>query len=370
MKKVIIILPTYNEKGNIENLVEKIHEISKKVKNWRLEILIVDDNSPDGTGKIAAKLARQWQGVYFISGQKKGLGAAYVRGMDYAIKKMKAAVLFQMDADFSHNPEKIPEFLKKIEKGYDFVIGGRYLKGGSIPQNWGVKRKIFSIGGNLIVRSILGHFSISDWTSGFRAIKKDYFQKVRHSLLKYRGYTFQIAFLHKALHNGAKVTEIPIHFIDRKYGQSKIIPPEYIVTLLIYIFGSRTKEIFESSFFKFCLVGLSGTAIDFSLLYLGVEYGNLKPTVAKIFSTSAAIVNNFVWNSLWTFGNRQTQNSPFKKFLNYVLVSLIAFFLAIGLMEIFTRISGPKYYILYNVIIVILVTFWNYFANSFWTFRE
>ena len=153
--KVVVIIPTYNEKGNLQKLIPILEEeVFPKIKNHAMNILIADDNSPDGTGEEVRKFMKKWKNIDINQGPKKGLGAAYVRAMSYAIDKVKAEVLFEMDADLQHDPKKIPDFLQKIDEGFDMVIGTRYSQGGSIPKNWPLKRKIFSIFGNMLVRTL------------------------------------------------------------------------------------------------------------------------------------------------------------------------------------------------------------------------
>src|SRR5260370_75034 len=130
--KVVIIIPTYNEKGNIEKLVSILQEdIFPQIKDHDMNILIADDNSPDGTAEEVKSLQGKWKNLFLNSAEKKGLGAAYVRAMTYAIGQLKADVMFEMDGDLSHDPTKIPLFLKKIDEGFDMVIGTRYSEGGS-----------------------------------------------------------------------------------------------------------------------------------------------------------------------------------------------------------------------------------------------
>src|SRR3989338_5710605 len=175
--KVVIVLPTYCEAENIEGVVEKIEEVTSRLGNYQFQILVLDDFSPDGTPDKVKRLQKKFSNVILLSGKKEGLGKAYLRGMNYAVSELGAEVMFEMDADFSHDPEVIPEFMGKIETGADFVIGSRYIKGGSIPENWGLHRKIFSVIGNLIVRVGLGIFKIHDWTGGFRAYIRKFYEE-------------------------------------------------------------------------------------------------------------------------------------------------------------------------------------------------
>ncbi len=242
--KVVIILPTYNEKGNIEKLITILEsKVFPTIKKHSMNILVCDDSSPDGTAHEVKKMMKKWKNLELSSGPKKGLGAAYVRGMDYSRKNMHAEIIFTMDADFFHDPLKIGEFLKKIDQGYDIVIGTRYSNGGSIPSNWGLHRKIFSICGNYLVRVILFRFSIHDWTGGYRAIRKEVILKEKNKAKMYTGYTFNVAFLHKAVQDGFKIAEVPFHATDRVLGHSKITPVQYIINLMQYVIGARMKEL-------------------------------------------------------------------------------------------------------------------------------
>jgi dolichol-phosphate mannosyltransferase len=139
MKKAVIIIPTYNEVGNIELTVSQLFQVFKEINNWEMHLLIVDDNSPDGTHQLVKKLQEKQPNIHLLLNQTKtGLGTAYLRGMTYAFVQLEAAVVFEFDADLSHDPTMIPAFLQKIEEGNQLVIGSRYISGGSIPSNWGI----------------------------------------------------------------------------------------------------------------------------------------------------------------------------------------------------------------------------------------
>lgn len=341
--KVVIIIPTYNEKGNIDRLIHLLEkEIFPKIKNHQMYILVADDNSPDGTADIVKRLMKEWKNIELNTGEKQGLGAAYVRAMTYAVEKMKADVMFEMDADFFHDPHKIPEFLKKIDEGYDFVIGTRYNNGGSIPKNWKIHRKIFSIFGNLLVRSILMRFSIHDWTGGYRAIKKEVFLKEKNELGKYKGYTFQVAFLHKVVVDGFKTTEVPFHATDRTLGRSKIAPLEYIINLLKYVIKSRFFEILHSPFPKYAIVGFTGYLINAISLELFKRIFGLSAGLSGALGGELSIIYNFLMNNFWAFSANKI-SSPLKIFMKFLQFNLISFgsLIIIGMsLTISTNIFG------------------------------
>src|SRR5258706_5393381 len=234
--KVVILLPTYNEKGNIERIIPLLEEkIFPTIKGHKMHILVADDTSPDGTGEIAKMFMGKWNNIELSLGKKEGLGTATLRGFTYVFEKMNADVLIDMDADLSHDPTKIPEFIKKIDQGFDVVVATRYSMGGSIPKDWGVHRKFLSYFGNLFIQSVFMAWTIHDWTGSYRAVRKEVFFKEKPYLSSYSGNTFLIAFLHRAFRDGFKVAEVPIVFIDRTMGKSKIIPTAYMNDAMRYV---------------------------------------------------------------------------------------------------------------------------------------
>ncbi|MBN2367914.1 glycosyltransferase, partial [Candidatus Woesearchaeota archaeon] len=168
--KAVVILPTYNERKNIRIIIPKIQKQFSKIKRYDMHILVVDDNSPDGTAEEIRKMQKKSRKLHLLSGSKKGLGVAYQRGFSYALEKLKADVVFEMDSDLSHPPELIPEFIREIDAGNDVVIGSRYIKGGDTP-DWNFLRRAISKGGNFFSRVVAGMHKIKDCTSGYRSIK-------------------------------------------------------------------------------------------------------------------------------------------------------------------------------------------------------
>jgi dolichol-phosphate mannosyltransferase len=172
MKKALVVLPTFNEGGTIKKLIEDILAQNDKLPNWDLEVLVNDSSSTDDTAKIVKELKKKNpKKVYLLETKKEGLGKAYHQAFVYAIEHIQPFVIIQMDADFSHNPNDIPLFLDKIAKGADFVVGARYIKGGSIPKDWGIHRKLLSVVANMTIRLGFMKLSIHEWTNGYRAIK-------------------------------------------------------------------------------------------------------------------------------------------------------------------------------------------------------
>lgn len=231
MKKVGVVIPTYNEKENIPELFKELGKVSFALRNrYELHIIFVDDGSPDGTGKlIKQNIGKRDFEIHLIERQGKlGLGSAYTRGFKEAITK-NTDFIIQMDADLSHDPKVIPEMVKNLEK-YNFIIGSRYIKGGKLPK-WTLMRKFISWGGNFYSRLILG-FSIHDYTGGFNGYNKKVLETINLDAIKSNGYSYQIELKFRAKSKGFIFKEIPIHFHDRTYGESKFSKDIFFEALL------------------------------------------------------------------------------------------------------------------------------------------
>lgn len=214
MPKTLIIFPTYNEAENIREIINAVLEISPDI-----DVLVIDDNSPDKTYEIVEDMAKNNRRINLIKREKKlGLGTAYVLGFRYAIEK-NYDYCFEMDADFSHNPKDIPRFLELMDE-YDLVIGSRYISGISVV-NWPLKRLLLSYFANIYARLFTG-CPIKDLTSGFKCYKVAALKKIDLDKLKMDGYAFQIEIHWHFWRNNFKIKEIPIIFIERRSGESKM----------------------------------------------------------------------------------------------------------------------------------------------------
>lgn len=362
--KVVVIIPTYNERENIIELLTKLERAKKKITNHQLHFLVVDDNSPDGTQDLVRKFAKDYPHVYLITGQKQGLGKALLRGMHHAVDKLGAEIIAQIDADLSHDPLVLPQFIKVLDRGADFAVGSRYIPGGSIPPNWAIHRKIYSVIGNSIVRYGLGFPAVHDWTGGYRAYYKKYFEAAKETLARYRGYVFQIALLHKSVLNGAKVVEVPIHFTDRRFGHSKIAPSEYIRNVLEYVALARLVWLRHSPFGKFLVVGTIGFIVNTVVLELLVWWG-IHPAVGSAVGAELAIVSNFILNNRWTFRQRRVTGwRLLPKFLQFNLTSVGAILLQAGTVWVGVSLFGVASYRLFYILGVGLGLVWNYTMYS------
>ncbi len=361
--KVVIVLPTYNERENIILLLHALREVFRGIKNHSISYLVVDDMSPDGTAETVVQYGKKYPDVSVIVGKKEGLGKALLRGMTYAVDKMGAEVILQMDADLSHDPKTAPKFLEAIDKGANFVVGSRYIPGGSIPDNWGFHRKIFSRVGNAIVRFGLGHPEVHDWTGGYRAYTKNFYEEIHAEVKAYSGYVFQIAFLHKAILRGAHITEVPIQFTDRRFGHSKIAPAEYIKNVLKYVVLVRMR----GSFGKFLVVGGFGFIINAVLLVVLHEVARLPAVAANLLGSAAAIFSNYNFNNMWTFKHRKIYGA--RKYVR----QLIFFYgtsvfgvvvIQTGTIWLGVHFVDPRYYFLYFLIGTGFLMLWNFTMYS------
>ena len=360
MRKAAIILPTYNEVNTIEKLISQIFEISKNNSKWEIHVVGVDSNSPDNTAESVKKILPKYKNLHLLETGKDGLGKAYIEGFKYSIEKIKPYVLFEMDADFSHNPEKIPEFLEKIEQGADLVIGSRYIKGGSIPKDWAFHRKLFSITANIFVRLGFMKLSITDWTSGFRAIKTWVINSELSKLHSYTGYVFQVALLDNALKSNAIVKEVPINFIDRREGQSKINSFQYILHTFLYVFT-------KSSFIKFCIVGGVGFIVDFTISYFFIDVFHRPVWMSTIISAESAIISNFMFNNFWSFAHKKVSQNFAWSFIKFNSISLGSIIIQTIGMTICTSIFGKDLWPLYKALIIIfaIIPYSYVFYNKF-----
>jgi len=362
MRKAVVVIPTYNEAKNIGELVDKIFSEVKLSPAWQLELLIVDSYSPDGTGNEIRGLQKKYlHHIHLLETGREGLGKAYLTGFSYAVEKLNAYLILEMDADLQHDPKKINEFVHEIEKGADFVIGARYIKGGSIPANWGLYRKFLSVVGNLVVRFGFMKLKIADWTSGYRAIKTWVIKAILPSVKNYSGYVFQVAVLDNAIKNKAVIREVPLNFKDRTRGVSKINSFQYVSQTLFYVFT-------HSSFIKFVIVGFIGFFIDFGISFLLIEKIKTAVWLATLTSTESAIISNFLFNNFWSFKHKSIKTGRFSFILGFLKFNLVSagsvLIQTLGL-PLFSNLFGQQYWYIYKVLIIAFVIIpYSYFLYN------
>ncbi len=213
--KILVVLPTYNEAENIEKIISLIRKRS-------VDILIIDDNSNDGTSEIIKKYLTKDDKINLIQRPAKlGLGTAYVTGFKWALQRDYQYV-FEMDADLSHDPSDIPRFIGKCEEGYDLVIGSRYTHGTISVVGWDFRRLLLSKFANKYATTILGLSFLTDVTSGYRCYRRTVLESIELDKIKSNGYAFQIEMVYKAFKKGFRISEIPIIFYERNSGSSKM----------------------------------------------------------------------------------------------------------------------------------------------------
>jgi dolichol-phosphate mannosyltransferase len=211
----LVIIPTYNEADNLPQIVPQV-----LAQDARIEILVVDDNSPDGTGELAEKMASEDQRIHVLHRDSKlGLGTAYLAGFRWALAR-GYDFMFEMDADHSHDPKHLPEFLAAIEDA-DLVLGSRYLAGRVTVVNWPMGRLLLSYAANIYARVVTGH-ALCDATGGFKCFRRKVLESIDLDAVRSNGYSFQIEMSFRAKRKGFRIREIPILFVDRTEGESKM----------------------------------------------------------------------------------------------------------------------------------------------------
>jgi len=361
--KTVIIIPTYNERENIEPLVEKLQLQFDRMAH-EMHILVVDDSSPDGTADAARVLQSRYANLHLIEGKKAGLGMAYIRGMHHASEQLGADVVFEMDADFSHKPEDVPRLMSEIDAGADFVVGSRYVEGGSVPKDWGLLRRLNSLGGNIAARYIAGINQVRDCTAGFRAIRTSILRRIDLSSLRVQGYAFQVALLHAAVVENARIKEVPVDFVDRKYGESKL-GLRHILEFAINVWWIRLQS--SKTFIKFGIVGLSGVLMNLGFFTLFLAMGVNKYLASPV-ATELSTVSNFLLNNYWTFRHRKTKDRTRIRGLKFNLVSILALGVSYGTFVALSLAFPGTAAQIHQLIGIIPAMLINYLLNSYWTF--
>ena len=358
MKETVsIVVPTYNEKDNITPLVERI---ARALDGRPYEIVIVDDNSKDGTIDIANSLVARYPVKLFVRRDEKGLATAVIHG----IKHAAGSIVCVMDADLQHPPEKLPEMIKAIEDGADMAFASRYVPGGGCAQ-WTFTRKVISSGAIKISHALLPSCRrVKDTTSGFFIFRRD---KVDVAKLKPIGYKIGLEIL--LVGDIKQVTEVPFIFDDRTAGKSKLRAKTQIDYLKhLFSLMVRTGEI--TMLLKFIAVGLSGVVVNEGVYWLLTRFGGLAAYdwLAVLIGIEASIVSNFVLNDKFTFARRRTGGSFITRLLKFNLICVVGAAVQWGMFMLFTRVFGV-FDLLSNFIGIVFAFLWNYFVNRNWTWK-
>ncbi len=363
--KIVIIIPTFNERENIGGLLAALQRECGRIEH-EMHLLIVDDDSPDDTQAVVRACMNRMPNLHMITGKRQGLGAAYIRGMTHVMAGMKADALFEMDADLSHKPEDVPRLVAALEAGADFVIGSRYVKGGSIPEEWGRLRRINSLLGNFVARHLAGLHRIKDCTAGFRAIRTSLLSQIDLSTLKVQGYAFQIALLYEAVIRGARIVEVPVAFVDRSAGESKLGIAD-IVEFLKSALWLRFRS--SATFLKFVIVGATGVLVNLGFFALFLSTGMNKYLASPI-AIEVSIVWNFLLNNYWTFRRRKTADRIRIRGLKFNAVSFLALGVSYATFVLLSVAFPDLSPYLCQLAGIVPAALLNYFLNSYWTFRQ
>jgi dolichol-phosphate mannosyltransferase len=362
--KACVILPTYNEAENVVSLVPRIFAQVDEIPTHDLHVLVVDDNSPDGTQQAVRTLMAKYPNLHLLTGPKRGLGEAYKRGMDYALGELAADIVLEMDADGQHDPSLIPVFAYLATHDISLVIGSRFAPGGATP-DFALRRRVLSLVGNWMLRVLGGLPGIHDCTSGYRCIRTDVLRRCDLRRLATRGYSFQSSLLCELLRNHARVVEIPMVFQHRAHGQSKLRWRDQ-VEFLGNVVRLRLRR--SGEFFRFALVGLSGALVNLGCYLLlerkvGLDFALASPPAIEL-----SILSNFLLNDLWTFRRRRTAYSLSRRLLRFHAAAALAGAVNYGVF--LTLVAALHAYdVLANLAGILIGLLINYAVNSLWTWQ-
>jgi dolichol-phosphate mannosyltransferase len=354
---ISVVIPTYNEKDNIVPLIERL---SRTFANHNYEILLVDDNSNDGTVDVAASLSSKYPVKVMVRKRERGLATAVLHGIKYA----QGNIIGVMDADLQHPPEINATLLKAIKNGADIAVASRYIPGGGCP-NWGLARRIISKGALSLAHIFLPTTrKVKDPMSGFFMFKREGLEKVE---FKPVGYKILLEML--VMGKFQNVVEVPFIFEDRSSGRSKMKARQQI-DYLKHIFNLMRRNGELTRILKFLGVGLSGVIVNQGVLWLLTEFGGLLPWISLIFSIEASIITNFILNNYFTFSDRRTskRGSFITRLLKFNVTCAAGAAIQYGLFSLFYGVVG-WHYLVANLIGIAVAFIWNYMFSTLWTWK-
>ena len=356
--KISVIIPSYNERNNVSPLVKRI---DRALSNYDYSILFVDDDSSDGTAHLAQALSSKFPIQVLVRRDKRGLASAVTDGLE----NTAGQIIVVMDADLQHPPELIPELLMKMDDGADLAIASRYVEEGNC-EGWGIIRRIISKGAILIAHLLLPPTSkIQDPMSGFFTFRRRALADVK---LQPIGYKILLEML--VLGSFHKVVEVPYTFRNRSSGESKL-GTKIQINYLQHIFSlmKRTSEL--QRVFKFILVGLSGVFVNMGLLWALTQSAGLQLQAASAIAIESSIISNFFFNNYFTFRDRRSPawKITLRRLLKFNMVSLVGLAINLGILTLLTTVFGI-YYLLANLIGIVVAALWNYLLSTSWTWRQ
>jgi len=378
MQKIVIVMPAYNESENIGLMIKALFDVEfPKIKDAEMHLLVVDDKSPDGTGDVVKKLKGSYSNLHLLQKDKEGLGWAYIKGFQYAMSKLKADAVMEMDADFQHPPRFVKSMVDAYINGAEYCIGSRYIKGGSVPKDWDLFRKVISFGGNLFIRLVLVKPFLHDLTTGFRLTKvKGVLDKIElNNLREPTRFAYKVDLLYQSIKLSKKTIEVPLEFASRTKEISKINPKEMVSTFKVAtILGIKDK----TRFIKFGIVGGTGFMVN----YLGLELLRslgLSTYWSTLLATELAIVSNFTFNNTWTFKDKEIKRfrDILVQFGKFNLTSIFAVIFQPLIVSLGTHLFGDTSIIrlaslLFALIFVLIYnyTVYNLFIWKTWKFPK
>lgn len=355
--KISIIIPTYNEKDNITPLVKRL---AQALAGYNYELLVVDDESKDGTIEVARGLASRYPLEVIVRRGQRGLATAVVHGL----KAATGEIIGVMDADLQHPPEVIPQMIKALQGGADMAVASRYVEGGGCP-HWGLSRRVISRVALMVAHLLLPSTrQVKDPLSGFFLFRK---QNLAQAKLKPIGYKISLEIMLAG--NFQRIVEVPYVFEDRSAGKSKLRPREQIDYLKhVLSLMARTGEL--EMFIKFIAVGLSGIVVNEGVYWFLTRFGGLAAYDywAVVAGIEVSIITNFILNDTFTFAKRRSGKSFLGRLLKFNLICLAGAGIQWGLFMLFTRVFGV-YDLLSNFIGIVVAFLWNYFVNRNWTWK-
>ncbi len=302
MDRIVIVMPVWNEAENIKEMISVLLNTEFPKIKADMNLLVVDNHSTDETEKIVTEASKKYKNVFLIQQDRPGLGWAYVRGIQYAIKELKADAVLEMDGDFQHPPRFVKPMVDAYLDGADYCIGSRYIKGGSVPNEWALSRKVVSFFGNLFIRTVLLNFKVHDLTTGFRLTRvRGVLDKIKlEELRELNRFAYKVDLLYQSLKLSHKTVEVPLQFASRTKEKSKFNWKEMVATFkLAIILGIHDKI----RFVKFGIVGFTGFVVNYVGLEVLKRLG-LSTYFSALIATELAIVSNFIFNNIWTFKDK------------------------------------------------------------------
>ncbi|HEX7633410.1 MAG TPA: glycosyltransferase family 2 protein [Candidatus Saccharimonadales bacterium] len=363
-RRVLIVIPTYNEAQNIKPLVAAIGNVFAGQKTYAADMLFVDDTSPDGTADIVRQLQGRNKHIYLLSGTKAGLGRAYVRGFEYGLGLGNYFAVVMMDADLSHDPAVIPSMLGQLEQGADYVIGSRYIKGGTTE--YARHRQLNSMIANLVAKHFIDiKTNTKDLTAGFKAIRRTALETIPLRDIAASGYVFQVSLLYEFAKRGFVVREVPITFHERHHGVSKLGLHDILEFLrLTYSLNPQSRV---RRMIRFATVGASGTLVNLAVLITLVNALHTEVMIAYAVALETSIISNFFLNHWFTFRSVREDNSPslaaqIAKFGRYNLVALAGATIAWLIFSFCYKALG-MWYVPADLLGIVASMSWNYWLS-------